>query len=117
MSFTMETITRPEATVVALIGAADLSGVELFQREMTKLCAIKPARLVFDLSQLTVISSICMGTMTAYRRGCAGWNGTVALTAPIPLVEQALRRARLDMVFEMAPSVEAALHPSPSTTD
>ena len=92
---------RGDATVVELVGAADLAGVETLQREMTKLCARKPAKVIFDLSQLSFISSICMGVLTSYRRACEGWKGKAVIAGAQPLVDQALRRARLDAVFEM----------------
>jgi anti-anti-sigma factor len=119
MAMTVETRTEGEGgdgvLVVELIGPADLAGAEMLQRQMTLLSARRPGRVVFDLSQMTFIASMCMGTLVAFRRGCDKWNGTMVLAGVTEPVATALKRARLDQVFTMLPSLEAALAQFAST--
>ena len=98
-----------DVVVVELIGSADLAGGETLQRSITKLSAQRPPRVVFDLSRLTFIASMCMGSLVSYRRACERWNGTMVLAGTTEPVATALSRARLDQIFTMVPSVEAAL--------
>jgi anti-anti-sigma factor len=98
-----------EIVVVELIGSADLAGGEMLQRRLMRLAARHPRRVVFDLSRLTFIASMCMGSLTAFRRGCDKWGGTMALAATTEPVATALKRARLDTVFVMVPTLEAAM--------
>ena len=95
--------------VVKLVGAADLAGAETFDHHLTLLSARRPGRVVFDLAGLTMISSICIGSLVAFRRGCEARGGRVALAAPNEFVGDALRRSRLDVIFPMHATVEAAL--------
>src|SRR4051812_1856769 len=106
---TTELRTEGDAVVVSLVGVADLAGVENLQRQLLQLSARKPAGAIFDLSGLSFISSICMGALVAFRRGCEGWKGSVTLAGVTEPVMSALSRARLDKIFAFEPSVDAAL--------
>jgi anti-anti-sigma factor len=106
----VEALEEADATVVVrLVGAADLGETVEFERHMTLLCARKPARVVFDLTELRVISSLCIGMLVIYRRACDGWNWQATLAGAGEGVEAALRRCRLDQLFTLAPSLESAL--------
>jgi anti-sigma B factor antagonist len=105
---------RPDgAVVVSLIGSADIAGAEALDRQLTPLCARHPKHVVFDLRRLEFISSLCMGALVSFGRGCHGWGGAVFLTGARDPVATALRRARLDRVLPMRESVEAALATDP----
>jgi anti-anti-sigma factor len=88
---------------------SDLGAAAVLERHFTVLCARKPARVVFDLAELTAISSLCIGMLVMHRRACAGWKGDASLAGATDTVEAALRRCRLDQLFTFAPSVASAL--------
>jgi len=100
----VQTRTEGEAVVVALVGAADVAGAALLERELTMLSARRPARVVFDLSGVTFISSLCIGALVSFYRGSAAWKGRVALAGANETVAGALRRCRLDHLFSMPPN-------------
>lgn len=106
---TIQTRSEPNAVVVSLIGAADLGGADPLDRQITILSAQHPKNVVFDLSAMTFISSICMGSLVRYRNACTHWGGKVALAGATEAVLVALRRARLDQVFTLVDSVEKAM--------
>jgi anti-anti-sigma factor len=96
-------------TVVRLIGAADLSGAATLERAIMLLSARRPARVVFDMTRLSILSSLCIGALVSYRRACADWHSEVVLAGATGPVEAALLRCRLDQLFTIAPSLESAL--------
>jgi anti-anti-sigma factor len=104
-----ETRVEDDVTVVRLAGSADLDGAAVLEREMLSLCARRPARVVFDLTDLTAISSLFIGGLVKYRHTWDAWKGDAVLAGATDAVEAALRRCRLDQIFTFAPSVERAL--------
>src|SRR5262245_35206538 len=104
-SLTFETTTQPDGTVVlSLIGAADIAAAAALERQVTLLCATRPRHVVFDLSKLTFISSLCMGTLVTLARSCKGWQGRATLAAPTPTVGAMFKHARLDALIPIVPS-------------
>jgi anti-anti-sigma factor len=110
---TFQSTTQPDGTVVlALIGSADITAAAALERQVTLLCAKRPKHVVFDLSQLTFISSLCMGTLVTLARSCKGWQGRATLAAPQPTVAGMFRHARIDVLIPIVTSVEAAVTPA-----
>jgi anti-anti-sigma factor len=112
--FAVEVSEQSGATVVALIGMADLTAADQIDHKLTLVLAQKPQRVVVDLSQLAGISSICMGSLVRLKRGLdpSPNSKRVILAGPQELVLLALRRARLDEFFPIYPTLEQALDPA-----
>ncbi|HVT90965.1 MAG TPA: STAS domain-containing protein [Tepidisphaeraceae bacterium] len=104
----VETISRADGIIIALIGAADLGGSEKLDRQLMIVSAQHPKNIVFDLSRMTFISSLCMGSLVRFQSACRHWGGKVRLAAASPDVAGALLRARLNQVLPMTNSVEEA---------
>ena len=100
--------TLPNGTVVHIGGEIriDCSALEL---QLRKVVAQHPMLVVLDLGRLTFISSLGMGCIVGLRKGIAQRGGKVRLAAALPMVKDALTRARLLDVMEHFDSVEAAL--------
>ncbi len=107
---TVQSTTQPDGTIVVdLTGPADIAGVGVLDRQLLGLSAKHPKHVVFNLAGLTFISSICMGSLMQFRRGCVAWGGRVTFAAVNDPVITALRHARLDALIAIMPTVEAAL--------
>jgi anti-anti-sigma factor len=106
---TIEISPQPNATIVTLIGAADLVAGDKLDRQIMILSAQHPKCVIFDLSKMTFISSLCMGSLVRFRNACGHWGGKMFTSGANETVGLALKRARLDLVLDLRPSVEDAL--------
>ena len=107
---TFESTTRPDGTIIfAMIGSADIQSGALLERQLTVLCAKRPPHIVFDLSQLAFISSLCMGSMVTIGRSCKGWNGRATIAAAQPTVAAMFKHAKIDMLIPIVATVAEAL--------
>ncbi len=99
----------PAGLVATLVGDGGITNVGPLELAFTRILAMKPALVVLDMAQFNFISSLGMGSFVALRRGVVMNGGTVKMAAVHPLVLDALKRARLDLLFEFYPTVEAAM--------
>ena len=98
-----------KAVVVAIRGDAGMAFVGQLQQELSRVLEGKPELVVLDLTDLTFISSMGMGTLVSFRSGVGKVGGSVKLAALKPVLAEAFRRARLTEMFELFDSVDAAL--------
>ncbi len=101
------------AVVAALVGDGGIASVGPLELELTRILAHRPKLVVLELSQFLFISSLGMGSLVSFRRSVVLHGGKVKMAAVHPLVLDALKRARLDLLFEFHPTVEAALAGEP----
>ena len=94
--------------VLRLKGALRLDAAPL-ERQLIRLSAGRPAVVVIDLAGLTFISSLGMGLLNHFRRGCGAYGGVVKIAAPQPAVDEVLRLCNFQQLFEFHDTVEAAL--------
>ena len=66
---TIEESLEPGCVVVKLIGLADSDSSTVLEREVLRLNALRAALIVFDLSQLTFISSLAIGPACLISQG------------------------------------------------
>lgn len=112
----VEIISNPSATLITLTGAADVSGSPELERKLTMVSAQRPKVAILDLSGLTFISSLCMGSLIQFGHGLTKRGSRVAVAAAQPMVADALRRIRMESVLPMYPTVEDALATQPQGT-
>jgi anti-anti-sigma factor len=106
----IEVASRPDGVaVVCLAGLADLAGSQALDQRLLSLSAQRPARVVFDLSKLKGMSSICMGNLVRFRHGIARHGGSVVFAGANGLVLMAIQRAKLDQIFKLFGTVDEAL--------
>jgi len=71
--------------------------------------AVKQPLVIVDLSGMDVAYSSFLGALLSVLRRQRQHGGRMLLASMRPLVEQAVRRCALDVLFECFPSVDAAL--------
>jgi anti-sigma B factor antagonist len=111
----VETRSAADATIVALIGMADVTQLPVLEQSITQLCALKPSRVVVDLTRLTFIASISIAELMRFHHACKNWRGRMIVAGPNDDVIGSFHRAKLDKVFTIAPTVEAALAAAPTS--
>ena len=99
---------KPGTIIVAIRGEAVVD-LEPLVSTLQSVSSRRPAFVIMDLKELSFISSLAMGVMLAFRRGVLASNGKLKVAGMQKLVLDAFKRARLDRVFEITDSVEAAL--------
>jgi anti-anti-sigma factor len=104
----IEIVPNSHFTIARLIGAADVSGSPELDRKLLALTAQRPKLLILDLSGLTFISSLAMGSLINAAHSLTRHGGKVAVAAAQPLVAEALRRIRLESMLPMYQTIEAA---------
>jgi anti-anti-sigma factor len=100
-----------EGTLIRLVGEADVTSIDSLQASLLAISVQRPVLVVFDLAGLEFAASLFMGTLVSFRRGIVRNGGQVRLAALQSNVEEAFRIARLDDLFAMMATVEAALAP------
>jgi anti-anti-sigma factor len=105
----IESATTAGATIISLIGMADMTQARLLEEAMTGIAAQRPVRLIVDLSRLTFLASVSIASLMRYHHECTSWNGSMILAGATEDVFGTLRRARLNKVFTLATTVKDAL--------
>ena len=105
----VESTRRGDALIVRVRGDAGMANVDVLDEALTKACAEKPLVAVLDMSQMSFISSIGMGSLVAFKRGIERCGGKMKVAALQPMVADAFKRARLTDVFEIHDTVESAI--------
>lgn len=105
----VEIVPNSNATIVTVQGAADVSGSAELDRKLTMLSAQRPRMVIFDLSRMSFISSLCMGSLIQFGHGMIKRGSKVAVAAAQPTVAEALKRIRLEAILPMYASVEDAV--------
>ena len=99
----------PRGLVVRILGNAGVDEVNELDRELHVLTALKPKRVVLDLSAVPSVCSMAMGSLIRFRHAVAGDGGTVALAGLQKNVGDSFRIAGLGKVFAIHATVEEAL--------
>ncbi len=95
--------------LVRLTGNAAIGCVDRLQFSLLGITAQRPALTIFDLAGIAFAASHFLGALVSFRRGIVRNGGQVRLAALQPNVETAFRSARLDTLFPILDTVEAAL--------
>lgn len=100
----------PGGSLVALVKlpAGQLEPA-LVQKELSQILAKKPKHLLLDLSQVTQIDSRGVSALVWARRLCSAAGCPLKLCSLGEQAKLVLKVTHLDSLFEIYPSVEAAL--------
>ena len=107
--FKMSTSEVSGGIVIKLEGSLELAACTALERGLLGLTARKPKLAIFDLSGLTFISSLAMGSMVSFRHGVTRAGGQAFLAGMSPLILDCFRRPRLTALFEVRDSVAECL--------
>lgn len=100
---------RDGAVIVRPAGDIDLSGSPTLRQEIRKLTADKPAKLIIDLGGVPYMDSSGVATLVEAMQIARRNNTKLLLCALQPKVRSIFEIARLDTVFTIVDSVDAAL--------
>ena len=96
------------AQVLKLSGEARLS-IESLEQKSLQLMATRPELVVVDLSEITFLSTLAMGSLVKLYRSLKAHGGKAILAAAQPRILGVLQHTKLDTLFGMSDSVENAL--------
>ena len=96
-------------SVVVLRGEASVAEAQMLTEVIIPLAAERPAKLLFDLSQLRFISSLALGEMSSLAAALRRFETRLAIAGASPHVRSGLHRVRLNRQYAMFDSVEEAL--------
>lgn len=100
---------KGDALLISLKGDAGMASIDVLEPELSKICERKPSLAVLDMTGLTFISSMGMGSLVSFQRGVQRCGGKVRIAGLQPMLAEVFRRARLHDVFEIHDSVDEAL--------
>lgn len=100
---------RGPVVVVAPAGDVDLNASPTLRQALKQVQSTKPQTLVIDLSGVPYMDSSGVATLVEAMKIARDQRAKMILAAPTARVKSIFEIARLDMVFKIVPSVEAAL--------
>ena len=99
-----------DAAVVVLGGRVDAASVRVQRDQLHALVDKGMHRLVIDLGAVTFLDSAGMAMLVSLLKRVRAASGDVRVVEPAEeSVQNILRLTRLDLVFDLKPTVEAAL--------
>jgi anti-anti-sigma factor len=101
MAFTV-VHTDEQRTVVKISGSLDMVAVSKIEPELTRHVAMHRKSTVVDLSEVDFLASLGMGMFVANAQALRRQGARLVLLDPKPLVEEALRRARIGELIPIA---------------
>jgi len=108
-AFQVDVEHRGTATIVRLVGSANMDVSADLQDRLLELADAPVERLILDLSALEFISSVGLGAFVAAHLRCCHHHGAVKLVAPQPKILELLNVTKLIKLFPIHDSVEAAM--------
>lgn len=110
----LTTQTRPTVlSVLVLEDRIDASSAIQFKEQMRGLAETSHPRVVLDLAQVKFLDSSGLGAIVAVRK-LLGPDRVLELSSLTPTVEKVFRLTRMDTIFTIHPSHEAAVTDAPT---
>jgi anti-anti-sigma factor len=104
---------RPGGLVVHLIGELGLPPhTDVLQAELLRIYEQRPMILVFDLSQLSFVSSLGIGIFADANRRLRRHSGRLKLCCAQPRVMEVFERTRMTTVFEFISKIDDVFAPA-----
>ncbi len=98
-----------DVALVSLTGAADAAAADVLRGRMLDLVATKPSMIVLDLSGLSFMGSAALGAVVLAHIRCRSSEASIRLVSPQASVERTLAVTRLDKLFDVFETVDAAI--------
>ncbi len=99
---------REHITIVKLSGSADARSAGEMERCFTRLSAGRPKWVVFDMVDLSALTSLAMGQLVSLKRAMNHYGGALYLVTT-PLIHASLKHTRLDTMFQCVGNLDDAL--------
>jgi anti-sigma B factor antagonist len=100
---------RDDVMVLHMAGQMRELGADALREELDKLIEEGHYKLVFDLSEITFISSVGLGQMMRAYRNTTSNEGYVRIVNPQPLVEEVFRFTKLHTLIGIFPTIDEAI--------
>lgn len=95
--------------IVRLVGSADMNVTDQLRDQLVGLVDAGHHMLVLELSGLKFINSMGLGAIIAAHLRCRHCKTEIRLVSPQPPIRDLLRITRLDRLFPIFDSLDAAL--------
>jgi len=106
---TIEREVRDDVVILRMSGQMREIGADALREELDELLEKGNYKLIFDLSDISFITSVGLGQMMRAFRTATGNGGYVRVVNPQPLVEEVFRFTKLHTLIHIYPTVEAAV--------
>jgi len=97
-----------DGPLITLRGDANLAEVDRLQLELRKVVSSHPRRVIIDLSAVTFMASLALGTLVEFTSGVKTRAGRVSIAGASGMLLDAIMRARLNALFVMCDTVQDA---------
>jgi len=97
-----------DCVTIRLTGDATLREIDALQLHLRRVGSSHPRRVIVDLSRVGFMASLALGTLVEFTSGVKTRDGRVAIAGATGMNLDAIRRSRLDTLFVMSESVDAA---------
>ncbi|MBI2340330.1 MAG: STAS domain-containing protein [Deltaproteobacteria bacterium] len=98
-----------QVTVIVLEGSLEVGKQEKLKDDLLKQVPPSDPRLVLDFSGVDFIDSACLGALVGLARRLRETGGDVKIASPTPEVKSIFQITRLDRLFEVFATKEAAV--------
>jgi len=116
LSFTRKDTLTTAGPGVLLLHVPDASGkpdaCDRFEQVINRALAARPRLVIVDLSDAESVSTVMLGLLLKLRRGAVALGGEVRLVEVQPMVRRVLDICRLDKLFGVFSTAEAAMEAS-----
>jgi len=97
-----------DCVTIRLTGDATLREIDALQLHLRRVGSTHPRRAIIDLSRVGFMASLALGTLVEFTSGVKTRDGRVAVAGATGMILDAIRRSRLDTLFVVSESVDAA---------
>lgn len=106
----IKVIQDKQTTIMAVTGDISMAAVDEFELEVNKIASKNPKLAVFDMRNVSFISSLAMGTLVSLHHTMKRTSGgKIVLAGLQPMIRRAFETAKLDQLIGLADSVEDAI--------
>jgi anti-sigma B factor antagonist len=100
---------KDEVAILHMAGQMRELGADALREELDKLIEDGSYKLVFDLSDVTFISSVGLGQLMRAYRNATSHEGYVRIVNPQPLVEEVFRFTKLHTLIGIFDTIDEAI--------
>ena len=105
----IHTSTQGGATVIALVGSADIDQGEPLRRQLREAAAAAPGNVVLDLHQLSFICSTWLSVLIQLYKEARTRGAQIRLARPVEAIAKMLHTTRLTAIMPVYDTLEQAV--------
>lgn len=106
----INTTERGNATIVTIRGDLSLGAIEEFEAAINTLAGKRPKLAVFDMTEVSFVSSLAMGSLVSLHHAMKSTSGgRIVLAGLQPMIRRAFETAKLNQLIGLVDSVDEAM--------